>query len=37
MGKVVDALRGKPGEVRMLHLERDGKRIQVEARVEHLM
>jgi len=33
MGKVVDALRGKPGDVRVLTLERQGKRLRVEARV----
>jgi len=37
MGTVVDALRGKPGETRALILERDGKRIEIEARVTHLL
>jgi hypothetical protein len=34
MGTVVDALRGKPGEIRVLGLEREAKRLSVEARVE---
>ena len=33
MGTVIDALRGKPGEVRRLALERGGKRFEVEAKV----
>jgi len=37
MGAVVDALRGRPGEVRVLTLEREGKRFRVEARVERLL
>jgi len=37
MGTVVDALRGKPGEMRILVLERAGKRIEVQARIEHLL
>jgi hypothetical protein len=37
MGTVVDALRGKPGEVRSLLLERDGEQISIEARVERLL
>lgn len=37
MGSVVDALRGTPGELRVLALERAGKRITVEARVRRLL
>ncbi len=37
MGAVVDALRGEPGELRRLVLERDGARIVVDARVERLL
>ena len=37
MGTVVDALRGKPGEVRVLVVERDGERITVEGRVERFL
>jgi len=37
MGTVVDALRGKPGEVRILVLDRDGKEIRTEAKVERLL
>jgi hypothetical protein len=37
MGTVVDTLRGKPGEVRSLLLERDGQQIKVEAKVERLL
>ena len=33
MGKVVDALRGKPGDLRKLVLERDGKQFTIETRV----
>ena len=36
MGKVIDALRGKPEEIRVLLLERDGKRITIRAVVVHL-
>ena len=36
MGTVVDALRGKPGEIRILGIERNGKRFRTEAKVEHL-
>lgn len=36
MGAVVDALRGKPGAVRSLVIEREGKRFTIEAKVEHL-
>ncbi len=34
MGKVVDALRGKPGEVRVLTIERNGKKIILETKVK---
>lgn len=34
MGRVVDALRGRPGDLRTLLLERDGRQLTVEARVE---
>jgi len=37
MGTVVDALRGKPGDIRVLVLEREGKRFRVEARVERYL
>jgi hypothetical protein len=37
MGTVVDALRGKPGERRILVLERDGRRFSVEAKVQRLL
>lgn len=37
MGTVVDALRGEPGEVRILVLERAGERRRVEARVERYL
>lgn len=37
MGTVVDALRGKPGELRTLHLERHGNRFAVQAVVKHLL
>jgi hypothetical protein len=37
MGTVVDALRGKPGEMRILVLERAGERIEVQTRIEHLL
>jgi hypothetical protein len=37
MGTVVDALRGAPGDVRTLVLERNGARITVAARVQRLM
>ena len=33
MGTVVDALRGAPGEVRRLTVERGGTRLEVEAKV----
>lgn len=33
MGTVVDALRGKPGDIRILILERGGKRLAIEAKV----
>jgi hypothetical protein len=37
MGSVVDALRGKPGDVRVLILEREGKQFTVEATVVHFL
>ena len=37
MGAVVDALRGRPGEARVLTLERAGTRFRVEAPVAHLL
>lgn len=37
MGRVVDALRGAPGDTRTLLLEREGKRFTVEARVERFL
>ena len=37
MGTVVDALRGKPGDVRTLVLERNGKTFKVEAKVERFL
>ena len=37
MGTVVDALRGRPGDIRVLILEREGKRLRVEARVERYL
>jgi hypothetical protein len=37
MGAVVDALRGKPGEMRRLVIERAGKSFVVEARVERMI
>ncbi len=37
MGDVVDALRGSPGETRVLTIERAGKQTKVEAKVEHLL
>jgi hypothetical protein len=37
MGTVVDALRGKPGEIRILGLERNSKRIKIEAKVTQLL
>jgi len=36
MGAVVDALRGKPGATRTLVIEREGKRLTVEAKVMRL-
>lgn len=36
-GTVMDALRGRPGESRVLGIERDGKRLVVEARVERVL
>ena len=37
MGTVVDALRGKPGDVRVLKLERAGKPLTVAAKVKHVI
>lgn len=37
MGEVVDALRGRPGETRVLTIERAGKQTKVEAKVEHFL
>lgn len=37
MGTVIDALRGKPGAVRILKLERGGKPLTVEAKVERVI
>lgn len=37
MGTVVDALRGKPGEIRALLLERNGKRFTAEAKVTRFL
>ncbi|MBN1199960.1 MAG: hypothetical protein JXA23_11455 [Bacteroidales bacterium] len=37
MGMVIDALRGKPGEKRILILEREGKEFTVEASVERFL
>jgi hypothetical protein len=36
MGRVIDALRGKPGDARLLLLEREGKQFTVRAMVAHL-
>jgi len=37
MGTVVDALRGKTGDKRVLLLERDGKQFSIFGRVERIM
>jgi hypothetical protein len=37
MGTVVDALRGQPGDVRTLVVEREGKRRTIAARVERFL
>jgi hypothetical protein len=37
MGRVVDALRGKPGDIHVLLLDRNGKRIKIAARVKHCL
>jgi hypothetical protein len=37
MGTVIDALRGKPGDIHVLVLERNGRRFQVEAQVRRLL
>jgi C-terminal processing protease CtpA/Prc len=37
MGKVVDALRGNPGDIRSLIIERKGRRFTIKARAEHFL
>ncbi len=37
MGTVVDALRGRPGDIRVLVLERNGKKFKIEARVVRVL
>lgn len=37
MGRVVDALRGKPGEIRTLILKRNGKRLEIKTEVKRLL
>lgn len=37
MGKVVDALRGKPGDLRVLMIEREGTQFTIQARVERFL
>ncbi len=37
MGQVGDALRGKPGDIRSLLLERKGKQFTLEVKIEHLL
>jgi hypothetical protein len=37
MGKVVDALRGSPGDIKILKLQRDGKKLSVTAKVDRLL
>jgi C-terminal processing protease CtpA/Prc len=37
LGTVVDALRGRPGDVRVLTLERNGKRFRIEAAVRRFL
>ena len=37
MGTVVDALRGRPGDIRVLVLERNGKKFRIEARVVRVL
>jgi len=37
MGKVVDALRGRPGDLIVLTIERNGKRFKIESKVEHFL
>jgi len=37
MGTVIDALRGKPGELRSLFIERRGKQIRINAKVIHFL
>lgn len=35
MGKVVDALRGNPGDIRLITIERNGKKSTIDAKVKH--
>ncbi|MFA4948384.1 MAG: hypothetical protein WC674_07755 [Candidatus Krumholzibacteriia bacterium] len=37
MGTVIDAMRGKPGDIRILILERGGKELTIEAKVARLL
>jgi hypothetical protein len=37
MGTVIDALRGKPGDIRVLELKRDGSIFKIEAEVKHFL
>ena len=37
MGTVIDALRGKSGDIRVLKLERDGRQFIIKARVERFL
>jgi len=37
MGTAVNMLRGKPGEIRILGIEREGKRFRTAAKVEHIL
>jgi hypothetical protein len=37
MGTVVDALRGTPGDIRILELRRNGEWFTIEARVERFL
>ena len=37
MGKVIDALRGKPGDVHALLIDRGGQQLIVEAEVKRLL
>jgi C-terminal processing protease CtpA/Prc len=36
-GHVVDALRGEPGDIRILELERNGERFTIEAEVKRIL